>query len=139
MIDSHRETDDRALRRLLANGPLDAVPKRPADQDLLVRLAAVTIALDREYSEAELDEQLKEWLATFAEPCGIDHVTLRRMLVDSRLITRTLSGSAYVRNALRSDEIEALRHLRPADVLEAVRREREARKRSAQDGLRDRD
>jgi hypothetical protein len=131
MIDTHRETDDRALRRLLANGPLDAVPKRPSDQDLLVRLAAATLSPDIEYSEGELNEHLKEWLATFVDPHGIDHVTLRRMLVDSRLLVRTKSGSSYVRNDARSHEVEALRELRPGDVLEAVRRERAERKNRA--------
>lgn len=131
MIDSHRETDDRALRRLLANGPLDAVPKRPSDQDLLVRLAAATLSPDIEYSEGELNEQLKEWLATFVHPYGIDHVTLRRMLVDSRLLMRTKSGSSYVCNEARSHEVEPLREVKPGDVLEAVRRERAERKHRA--------
>jgi hypothetical protein len=132
MIATHRETDDRALRRLLANGPLDAVPKRPADQDLLVRLAAATLADGREYTEGELNVHLKEWLATFTEPHGIDHVTLRRMLVDSRLVSRTKSGSTYVLDESRRDELERLRNVRPSEVLEAVRRDREARKRAAQ-------
>lgn len=131
MIDTRRENDDSALRRLLANGPLDGVPKRPSDQDLLVRLAAATLAPDMEYSEAELNEQLKDWLATFVDPYGIDHVTLRRMLVDSRLLTRTKSGSTYVRNEARSHELEPLRAVKPGDVLEAVRRERAERKHRA--------
>lgn len=126
------ESDARALRRLLANGPLDAVPRRPADQDLIVRLAAATLEERREYTERDLNEHLKQWLATFVEPYGIDHVTLRRMLVDSRLLTRTTSGSLYVLDASRMDEVEDLRDMRPVEVLEDVRREREARKQAAE-------
>ena len=126
------ESDARALRRLLANGPLDAVPRRPADQDLIVRLAAATLEEGREYTERDLNGHLKQWLATFVEPYGIDHVTLRRMLVDSRLLTRTTSGSLYVLDASRMDEVEDLRGMRPVEVLEDVRREREARKQAAE-------
>ena len=133
MIDTHRETDARALRRLLANGPLDNVPKRPADQELLVRLAAATLDEGREYGEAELNEHLKTWLATFTAAYGIDHVTLRRMLIDSRLMARTKSGSMYALNPARREGWESLRDVRPEEVLEDVRREREARKRSARE------
>ncbi len=126
---SMHESDDRALRRLLANGPLDAVPKRPTDQDLLVRLAIATLEPEREYGERELNEHLEAWLATFTEPYGIDHVTLRRMMVDSRLLLRTPSGSRYMLSPDAGEALESLRDVHPAQVLEQVREERAERKR----------
>ena len=116
----------KALKRMLANGPLTAIPKRPSDQQLLVTLAAARFELGKSYRESEVNDLLEAWLQTFCEPYGIDHVSFRRMLVDSRLITRTKSGSAY-EAAARADLAEPLPE--PAQVLEAMRVERESRKR----------
>lgn len=119
----------RALKRLLANGPLTAVPKRPADQELLVALAASRFDASRSYLESEVNEQLRKWLPSISAPFGIDHVTLRRMLVDSRLLARTRSGSMYRINRERIGEIEGVMEIEPADVLAEIRKERDMRKR----------
>lgn len=117
-----------ALKRLLANGRLTALPKRPADQELLVALAAAQIEAHRSCVESEINERLTAWLETISEPFGIDHVTLRRMIVDSGYLKRTHSGSAYKINAEKSAQIEALRGVDPAAVLAQVRKERALRK-----------
>jgi hypothetical protein len=121
---THRE-----LKRLLANGPLTALPKRPSDQDLLVALAASQFETQRTYREDEVNEKLKTWLQAFCEPSGIDHVSVRRLLVDSRLMSRTNSGSMYRVNLERVGEIDAVRSAEPVHVLAEVRSERESRKR----------
>jgi len=119
---------DRILKRMLANGPLTGIPKRPGDQELLARLAAARLDAGGEYTEREVNERLREWLATFVEPYGIDHVTLRRMIVDARLLVRTKSGSCYRVNEAKLDELRGLDEVEPAQVLIAVRQERAARK-----------
>jgi hypothetical protein len=124
-----REKAHRDLKRLLANGPLTAVPKRPSDQGLLVAMAASQFETQRTYRESDVNEKLKAWLRTFCEPLGIDHVTLRRLLVDSRLMSRTSSGSMYRVNLERAGEIEAVRAVEPVHVLAEIRSERESRKR----------
>ena len=129
MEPDHREMAHRALKRLLANGRLTAVPKRPADQKLFVALAASQIDARRSCLESEVNERLRIWLETISEPFGIDHVTLRRMLVDSGLLTRTSSGSTYQINVARLGEIEAVRGIDPADVLAQIQNERLLRKR----------
>jgi hypothetical protein len=113
-----------ALKRLLANGPLTGFPTRRADQDLLLRLAAARFDADRNYSEAEVNEALRTWLATFCAPFGIDHVSLRRHLVDARLLERDRAGSSY-RLAARTSAVQG----DPARVLAEIQRERAARKR----------
>jgi hypothetical protein len=124
-----RENTHRALKRMLANGPLTAVPKRPSDQHLLVALAAAQFDPRKNYREREVNETLKSWIQTFCEPYGIDHVTLRRLLVDSRLLSRTASGSDYRVNPKEIGETEALATIQPAGVLAEIRSERESRKR----------
>lgn len=125
----YRDVAHRALKRLLANGRLTGVPKRPAAQELLVALAASQMDAHRSYLESEVNERLRIWLETISEPFGIDHVTLRRMLVDSRLLTRTSSGSMYQINVEKLGKIEAIRGIEPADVLAQVQNERDLRKR----------
>ncbi|MDQ3024889.1 MAG: DUF2087 domain-containing protein [Pseudomonadota bacterium] len=124
-----RDAAYRALQRLLANGRLAALPKRPADQGLLVALAASQIEAHRSLSEREVNERLRTWLETISEPFGIDHVTLRRMLVDSRILIRTTSGSTYQLNTQRLGEIDAVRGIKPADILFQIQNERDLRKR----------
>src|ERR1700752_2979074 len=106
-----REETHRVLKRMLANGPLTAVPKRPSDQQLLVTLAAARFHPGKTYRESEVNETLKAWIDTFCEPYGIDHVTLRRMLVDSRLLEPTTSGSTYRINPQRFAEAEPVKTL----------------------------
>jgi len=119
-----RETMEQVLRRLLANGPLTAFPTRPEDEQLLLLLAAGRFEPRREYREAEVNERLREWLATFVAPFGFDHVTLRRRLVDTGLLMRDAAGSSYwtLRRVPGMD-------IDPAKVLAAIREERAERKR----------
>ncbi len=117
------------MKRLLANGPLAAVPKRPADQQLLAALAAARFDAHSGYLEREVNERLGTWLKTISGPFGIDHVTLRRLLVDSRLLTRTSSGSMYRLNLEKIREVEAVREIDPAAVLTEIRNARDRRKR----------
>jgi hypothetical protein len=124
-----RAAAGRALRRLLANGRLTGVPKRPSDQDLVVALAAAQFPAQASFPESEVNARLVAWLETVSEPFGIDHVTLRRMLVDARLLVRTSSGSTYRVNDARRGEIDAVRGIDVAEVLHEVREERALRKR----------
>jgi hypothetical protein len=114
-----------ALKRLLANGPLTGFPTRRTDQDLLLRLAAARFDQERPYTEAEVNEILTTWLATFCAPYGIDHVSMRRYLVDARLLVRDTAGSSY-RVAARASQEQA----DPAQVLAEMQRARAARKRA---------
>ena len=114
----------RALKRMLANGALTGLPTRPSDQALLAQLAASRFGAEKEYREKEVNEELIRWLATFCDPYGIDHVTLRRLMVDSRLLMRDKPGMSYRVNAAKVEELDA----QPAQVLAEVERERAARK-----------
>jgi len=126
---SSREPARRILERLLANGPLTALPKRAGDQHLVALLAATRFAPGEIYLEAEVNARLVAWLETISVPYGIDHVTMRRLLVDSRLLTRTKSGSSYHLDAASAAGIDAVRALDPAELLATIAGERDRRKR----------
>jgi len=119
------------LRRLLANGPLTGYPTRRTDEDLLLRMAASRFEFGRSYREAEVNEILRTWLDTFCAPYGIDHVTMRRRLVDTRFLVRDTAGTEYHLAAAKARELvkDTTLNQDPAHVLEEIRHEREARKR----------
>jgi len=68
-------------------------------QDFGVVLAAAALALDdgATYTEAEVNERLKAWLADPGAMLGTDHVELRRWLVDAQLLNRDGYGRSYAR------------------------------------------
>jgi hypothetical protein len=126
-MSADHEVAHKALRRMLANGPLTAIPRRPDDQALLLRLAASRFEPGTPYRENEVNERLKDWLATFCAPFGIDHVTLRRMLVDERLLVRDNAGARYHAEAQPIPRAPG-EAPQPGAVLEEVRSERAARR-----------
>ena len=121
------------LERLLANGPLTAWPRRPGDQALLVRLTAARFEPGRDYTEAQVNEVLKEWLATFSAEYGIDHVSMRRALVDARLLARDRAGELYRVSEGHRAEMAGMRDVEPAVILKKVQEERATRKREHRD------
>jgi hypothetical protein len=119
------------LKRMLANGPVPGWPGREGDAKLLKGLAACRFVPGERYTEKQASTLLREWLAGFCAPGGLDHVTMRRELVDAGLLERDKAGTSYAFNETRVGDFVAAdaRLLDPATVLEAVRRERESRKR----------
>jgi len=128
---SSRQSTHQILKRLLANGPLTGLPMKRADEALLLRMAAARFEPGKPYREAEVNELLERWLATFCEPHGIDHVTLRRRLVDTRFLVRDTAGAEYRLAPGKGGELAADETLKeePARVLDEIREEREARRR----------
>jgi hypothetical protein len=117
-----------ALKRLLANGPLTGLPVRRSDLELLLALAAPRFDAGRTYSENEVNDLLRDWLATFCAPYGTDHVTFRRCLVDAGILQRDRAGSTYRIDPARIDPAHASIDL--AHLLEEVAADRAARKRA---------
>jgi len=121
-----------ALKRLLANGLLAHLPGKEEDLDILLALATARFTGGTRYREVEVNDVLRRWLETFCSPGGVDHVTVRRCLVDARYLRRDRAGSTY---EMQQEKLGAVladdaRHIEPASVVAETRREREARKRS---------
>jgi tRNA(adenine34) deaminase len=107
--------------------------------DFRVVLAAAALALDEgtDYTEAEVNERLKHWLANAGAMLDTDHVELRRWLVDMRLVERDGYGRRYRRSGPASDFASPLHALGGYDLgviaaesREAVASERAARRSS---------
>ncbi|MFE5809248.1 DUF2087 domain-containing protein [Streptomyces sp. NPDC056491] len=82
---------ERDVADLFSGGRLLAIPRRTARREqLLVHLAETLFAVDRDYTEPEVNEALR----TVHEDCA----ALRRYLVTSGLLTRTRDGRTYRRS-----------------------------------------
>ena len=78
------------LCRLGADGAHRRFPRNRRDREILMQLDSA-----RTYSEPEINAQLRAWSTDVAPSIDIDHVTLRRLLVDYHRLERTFDGSAY--------------------------------------------
>ena len=107
-------------------------PRRRRDRHILLMSVVLTLDDSTLYTEKELNEALQAWLAAVGKSTGIDHVSLRRYLVDERYVTRDNAGSEY----RLSDRTETgvlfelpVERLDPAEILSEAREEAKRRKR----------
>lgn len=71
------------------------VPKKRHERRMLLLSTVCDLDADRSYSEAEINGHLKSWIERFGMDLSVDHVTLRRYLVDEAILDRDPSGSQY--------------------------------------------
>jgi hypothetical protein len=70
-------------------------PKKHLDRHILFISSILKLDAKRQYSESELNEALRKWTSPFGDNFGLDHVTLRRFLIDERYIKRDAAGTSY--------------------------------------------
>lgn len=96
MTSDDHESDASVLRRLTdATGLILAYPAAVSDRLVLLRALAARMADGQVYTE----HQINELIQRHVHPDAVDHVTLRRDLVDYQLIQRTDRGTRYWRSA----------------------------------------
>jgi hypothetical protein len=86
---------ERRLAVLCASGVGPGLPRRRRDMHILLRSAAMCFALDRRYPERAVGDVLRQWLEAAGPRVELDHVTLRRTLVDEGYLVRDAAGTAY--------------------------------------------
>lgn len=130
MID--KQQTETVLRRLFKGGVIRRMPKNRKDAQTFLALAASNLDPQIKYSESEVNRELVDWMADITCPIGLDHVTLRRYLVDLCFLLRDASGSSYSANqTVINNAIDpSARSIQPRDILEDVQRERNQRKRA---------
>jgi tRNA(adenine34) deaminase len=97
-------------------------------QEFGVVLSAAALALHEgvEYSEAEVNERLKRWLAGGGSMLATDHVELRRWLVDMHFVERDGYGRSYRRSRGTNAFADTLEAMKDADLEAVARIAREA-------------
>jgi len=71
------------------------LPKKPLDRQIVLISAILGLTPQQKYSESEINGELQKWVIAFGKRYSLDHVTLRRYLIDERYLVRDTSGGAY--------------------------------------------
>lgn len=111
-----------AVKRGVSLGVLAG--SRPDEFRIVLAAAAAALPEGRTSTEREVNDALAGWLAGPGSMLAVDHVELRRWLVDTGLVTRDGYGRAYERAApppAYALVVEALRAADPARIVEAAR------------------
>ncbi len=72
-----------------------AFPRSGRDREIMMLSIALSLDSGRSYTEREINDALNVWRRDVAPAIDIDHVILRRMLVDYGRLERTADGRAY--------------------------------------------
>ncbi len=122
------------LEKVLPEGRLQRIPRNPRLRDPLLALLAAGLHRRYPYGERELNDELQGLLSPLSE--RVDHVTLRRYLVDCGFLKRDRAGTRYYQNfpkieaVLTDDSIDRAADLF-TEALEAARRKVALKKRQA--------
>jgi hypothetical protein len=105
-------------------------PKKDLDRHILFLSVALGLEPGRQYTEGELNDELRNWTEPFGTAVNLDHVTLRRFLVDEGYLSRDSAGYAYeVTTASWPHTFDpSIATLDLEALVDEARRERELRK-----------
>ena len=119
------------LRALALSHAGCGLPRRAHDRNIVFKAAALGLAAQASYTEPHLNEALRGWLDAMGFRAMIDHVSLRRHLVDEGYLARDAAGRRYeVRlDGGRAASFEpAVNRAEPSHIVEDARREAERRR-----------
>jgi len=106
----------------------NGLPKKPQDRQIVYLSSILKLVPDRLYSESELNEQLQLWTIHFGAQFGLDHVTLRRYLIDDRFIQRDSAGTSYQLAKIDLTYDPSIADLDLRSLIEQAKIEKEQRK-----------
>ncbi len=106
------------------------LPKKHLDRHILLISSILKIETGRRYSEKEINEELQIWIIHFGRSFGLDHVTLRRCLIDEKYLRRDPTGGTY---ELAADGLpytfdESIRELDLEKLVSEAKQAREVKK-----------
>jgi hypothetical protein len=79
----------------VCGGRVMVLPRKQRDRHILFRAIAQTLENKSPYSERELNRSLTEWVASTGLDAPLDHVSLRRYLVEYGYLLRDRAGRLY--------------------------------------------
>ena len=90
-----RQEFTRRLVQLCVGSGLRGMPRKIRDRHILLKSITLTFDLKSEYAEREANDKLKAWLGDVGTSIRMDHVNVRRLLVDQEYVGRSKDGSRY--------------------------------------------
>ena len=92
---TQKEFTERLVELCVRSG-LRGVPRKTRDRHILSKGITLTLDLKAEYTEEEVNQELKTWLADVGGTLRrLSHVRLRRLLIDDEYLGRSKDGSRY--------------------------------------------
>ena len=124
---SESQFKDRFLSVVLKGSFL---PNKQLDRYIIYISAVLGFNSDKQYTEQEVNAVLHNWTDRFGENIGLDHVTLRRALVDMGYFKRDDAGSSYSLDLADKPYTfdEAIGSLDLEELISQAKRDREERK-----------
>jgi hypothetical protein len=86
---------ERRVAALCLRSGVPGLPRKRRDRAILFKSILLTLDSRATYTRETLREALAAWRAAVGLKVDIDLVTLRRALIDARLLTRDARGRAY--------------------------------------------
>lgn len=88
------EFKERLVSLCLQSG-VKGLPRRKRDQHIVLKSVVLTLDKTEEYSETAVNQRLQIWLNEVGRSLELDHVRLRRHLIDAEFLGRSRDGSRY--------------------------------------------
>ena len=89
-----QEFEERLVKLCVRSGN-KGLPRRKRDQHILLKSVVLTLDRTEEYTEKGVNQKLQWWLDEVGRSIELDHVRLRRHLVDAEYLGRSKDGSRY--------------------------------------------
>ena len=83
------------LAQLCLTARTAELPRRQRDRHILLKALSLSFQTGRFYTEREVKRVIENWLNQVGQSLEIDHVTLRRALIDEAYLTRAHGGAEY--------------------------------------------
>ncbi len=83
------------LVELCAQSRITTFPRKYRDRHILFKSVTLTLDVKQMYTEVEINDGLRRWLADVAPSLQIDHLKLRRWMIEEFYIGRQRDGSRY--------------------------------------------
>ncbi|MEM7801704.1 MAG: DUF2087 domain-containing protein [Chloroflexota bacterium] len=74
-------------------------PRKRRGQQIILLSVISLLDKDEAYTEKEMNTLLSSWVEKYGEELSMDHVALRRALIDEKLVNRDNAGTVYVLNS----------------------------------------
>jgi len=82
------EQFEERMAELCLRSGMAGFPRKRRDQQILLKSIVLTLDRERDYTELEIGDKLAYWLVDIGTSTDLDHVTLRRLLVDTEYLWR---------------------------------------------------
>ena len=102
------------------SGRVMILPRKQRDRHILLRAIAQAVENRSPYSEQELNRSLKEWIASTGLDASLDHVSLRRYLVEYGYLLRDRAGRLYTVRINGNQTVQFDSGIEALDVIDLI-------------------